>query len=795
LASKFTPKIDTDVASCLKEYGVLATNLARHLDPGNTINRGNIDKLVEKEMYRMSVDARAKQKAADNWAAVAPQFLENVKTIGPKRAVKGLMVHDIGDASNMVSAEGLSKGYFNLVVSGLDKVAEEFGPTITGGQRNKDILRDTVRVLMGATAKLDKSQVLAKAMREALDKVLHLYRDAGGVINHIDNYFPQNHNMVTISKAGRENWKAFITPSLDRTRMTNDAGQPLSDTELGALLDYVYNTITTQGASKHSTPPDFSTRQFSTGMSGRHAMQRVLHFKDADAALTYHDKFGTGDLWGNFTQHIQALATDAALLKNGLDGNEKVQMLQRWSDQAEPGVNMVSVEALWKNMQGFDNNIDSKAINLLEDARNIASAAYMGNVLWASLPDIATNALNRHMNGMKIMPMLTRFFSMDNAADRSALVRAGGGIDAFTSSMGAALRWEDPMGSGLSRRLSDANYRLGGATAWMNRHQHTWTSDFMGMLQDQAHLEFDNLPRQTQTWLKSFGLVDSWDTIRKAPVEEPNGFKILKVSELDDADLAARVLGAINTERNRAQLEPDVRVRAAMNQGMAPTTWGGQALRSFGQFKSFMGTYATNAIGRYLYSQRLSTSDRYAYFLSTIVGMTLLGAVSNQIREILKGKDPLDPLENPKDFWLRAAAQGGSMPLLADLVLEGETRHGRTGLEATFGATGGMVGDIYRNVVQFPLMAGSHTPQENRKIVGGNLERLSFYTPFSSLWWARVGVQRGLRDTILGLADETYAARMQERERNLENRSGQGVWFGYDTDFIDRITPDRAPKF
>src|SRR5690606_231909 len=119
------------------------------------------------------------------------------------------------------------------------------------------------------------------------------FNEAGGVLRKLDNYFPVLHSPAHVMRAvqrlkakkllpqgvtdNKAAWKAFVVPRLDRTRMLNHAtGQPLSDGELDALLDDVFEAIITDGWATRA--PQMRAQGASLRLS--RADPRILHWKD-----------------------------------------------------------------------------------------------------------------------------------------------------------------------------------------------------------------------------------------------------------------------------------------------------------------------------------------------------------------------------------------------------------------------------------------------------------------------------------------------------------------------------------
>ena len=236
-----------------------------------------------------------------------------------------------------------------------------------------------------------------------------------------------------------------------------------------------------------------------------------------------------------------------------------------------------------------------------------------------------------------------------------------------------------------------------------------------------------------------------------------------------DRKIAEKLMGGILDERAFAVLEPDERIRAVTTAGTRRGTLVGEIVRSGFQFKSFAITMiATHMMRVFAQGPIESRISRGTAFLGTHI---MAGAMAIQAKQIIAGKDPRDM--GDRTFWLSALAQGGGLGLYGDLVNSAFSRTGRSFTGDLAGPVLGMVDDGARL-----LNKGYRAALEGEPSTLGSemARRLRQNTPGSSLWFARLGIDRLLWDQIQMAIDPDWrrssSAPKKEPARNTDRSSG-----------------------
>jgi hypothetical protein len=155
---------------------------------------------------------------------------------------------------------------------------------------------------------------MAKAWLDVAEYLRQRFNAAGGAIGKLSGWYaPQFHDAERLLRAGREAWVGHLIRDgvLDRARMLDRQGKPLTEQALRDLLRDIWETITTDGANKAEIGDHFGKG----ALYKRHAEHRVLHFKNADSYLAYTKEFGGADPYSMMLGHISMMSRDIASME------------------------------------------------------------------------------------------------------------------------------------------------------------------------------------------------------------------------------------------------------------------------------------------------------------------------------------------------------------------------------------------------------------------------------------------------------------------------------------------------
>jgi hypothetical protein len=450
---------------------------------------GKINKSVAEEIKQAQDPEAAIQELAANYSRVKREKLVDAVRIAvnmekmqshPNGAVAGLQAllsRDIKMKAGYANIDYLAKTYEKKFLAQFGDALSIFRTRMFGLSQDEEGLRKFVRAVYGET--VDDPEIIkaAESWLEVAEDMRVTFNSKGGSISKNENWlFPQNHDIRAITKAGREEWIAYISNRLDRNKMLDDAGERLDDTQLAESLSYVYDTIISGGMNKAQglTIPKGLGRK----LSRKGSEERFLYFNKADDWLSYQNTFGKGDPLTTLTDHIMARSNDIALVET-LGTNPKVmydalknqaKQLQAQSGKAASEPAVALMDATYKTVSGEINGGDLLTLaDGVQFVRNIQVASKLGGAFLASFTDVATSAITAHYNGMsatKVFKRHMQLFAGGTEEDRKALARMGLIFDTWTGRAHSQNRFSDTYGTGASAKTAEVVLRASALEPW-----------------------------------------------------------------------------------------------------------------------------------------------------------------------------------------------------------------------------------------------------------------------------------------------------------------------------------------
>lgn len=147
-------------------------------------------------------------------------------------------------------------------------------------------------------------------------------------------------------------------------------------------------------------------------------------------------------------------------------------------------------------------------------------------------------------------------------------------------------------------------------------------------------------------------------------------------------------------------------------------------------------------------------------------------------------------MDDPK-FWAAAAMQGGGAGIVGDFLFSPESRFGQDPLTTLLGPSVGLAGDTLSltldNAKQFAY-------GEDVDFARDVVRFMRQYTPGSSIWYARLAIEREIFDQLDLMADQGNARKAWRRMlRKRQKEYGQGYWWRPGESALWDDGPDRAP--
>jgi hypothetical protein len=419
-------------------------------------------------------------------------------------------------------------------------------------------------------------------------------------------------------------------------------------------------------------------------------------------------------------------------------------------------------------------------ISTLHATRDVLTSALLGSAQITSIVDVNTNVFARKMNALPTTNVLMGYLKQLNPLDaehrKFAVYLAAGARDATRTMQGLQRWFGETHGPRWSQILADDVLRVTGMNKWFEAGRNAFIQDYFAQLGRERGLAYDQLPEWRRAAFERHGISpEEWDVIRSADVTGFHGLDYVdwhKVAEKDPGT-ADKLVDAVLREAHSAVLETDAESQSVIRWGR-PGTLAGEFSANVGQFKSFPLALIMSQAERIAeINARKGKASAATYAVSFLAGMTILGAVSMQLKEIVKGKD-LRPMDTP-DFWADAFVQGGGAGVIGDLI--GSVTHDRVnGLSEYLGGPLVSFGEDTAN-----LVGSAFKVDENTGVRGEHFGReatrfLRRYTPGTTIWYLRAALDRMLWDELGERLDPEYGDSYQ-RLQEAAQRQGQDYWW------------------
>lgn len=700
----------------------------------------------------------------------------------------------------------------------LVEVFDTIGPKAFGLMQNKAGTRalvyetfgvDSSKIAPAGMAKAAKDT--AKAWLDTVEEMRKHFNRLGGEIGKLEDWrFPQVHDQLKVAKAKVDPWvNDVLAMGLDRNRYVKTDGNLMNDAEIRAFLKEAWTSIATGGVNKREPG-----RAVGNSMRARrHAESRVLHFAEPEGFLAYQDKYGTDDVYSVMMGHVRTLAREIATLDKF--GPNPDLMFDYWRErilkedvmadpttQGRTEARAATLENLFDYLTGRTQPVANRWIaNTFDTLRSWIVATRMGSGYISSLPDNATMRLTGFVNNIPEVRLARNQLAALNPANRNELAlarRAGLSLDTM---MGEVNRWgTDAFGPRWSKKAANLTMRASGLNAATEARRRAFGVSMMGSVGStvRRYAKLADIKTIDKRVLAGSGITEDIFQIWKLAELEDFGSgndtmltpeSIYRIPDAKLAgkgnpaalrqDAALKLLGMVLDETNMAVVMPDARQRAWLA-SWRKGTWSGEIVASFMLFKGM-----PLAIVRKNWERGVGGMEtkmgKAAYLAAFVAGTTVLGAVAQQIYEMVNGRDPKDMTE--KKFWAAAMLKGGSLGIYGDFLFQVNSSYGNTPLAVLSGPVAGYAEDLI-GLTQGSLVRAA---QGKDTKFGPNAVRfIKNNIPLQNLWYTRAVTDRLIFNRLQELSSPGYLRRTEQR---LKRDYGQKFWWG-----LDDAQPQRAPN-
>jgi hypothetical protein len=521
-------------------------------------------------------------------------------------------------------------------------------------------------------------------------------------------------------------WRDHILPKLDAAR-TFEGAEPEE------FLSNVYSNIVKGKYNPTHFEGDFDF-QGPANRAKKVSRERVLHFKDGDAAYEYNTRYGAETLPATIDRTLRNMGDNIGIMeKLGTNPTAMFDRLAREAEQYAKDNHLKTrklrfARNILKEVDGsLRTPIDNVFAKISLGIRIDEQLSKLGGITLSSSPDIALRAASMRNNGVgwleSEVKSLGLFLSKTDKEDKQFADLIGVTASAYTHDFALDIAsGNSPVGF-LSKSMQKF-YKLTGIE-WFDKKNRTQATAFWGRyLYQNKDLHFDNLNPKLRDVLQENSIdAKLWDLYRKPEHISSFGgkkfinpgdaryfskesiadylvkdIKDLTVREVEDVrDVAEfRLRNYLLNNTADISVSPGAAERAIVNQGYDPNSVAGAGLRMLTQFKSFTVAFTRRAAGRYFYSG-VNTSDVMA-LTQLIASTTFYGYLAGASKDILKGRKPKDPRQYKT--IIAAMTQGGGLGIYGDFLFGEYNRFGGGFLETAGGPAIGSISQFTRVMAQ-----------------------------------------------------------------------------------------------
>jgi hypothetical protein len=520
-----------------------------------------VARIIERNaMEKKAEAARMKRQIAQN-ILVRPRLDAQVKAYmdggyDAATSILNLMEGAQGKvAGSRRSAYSQAQAYEARWSGSLTATVERERPHVMRLLANKDFDNAVTRELWelrdggtpGSTKNSDAAW-LAKTLKAHMEMARTELNSLGAGIGKLDGYAgPQVHDDLAMAKVSATKWADDIMPMLDLDRSFPDA---TSEAEARGIVESIYDTIIT-GVSNGSSPLLTGKRVGPANLATKLGKHRVLHFKDADAAIKYRDMYGRGStIQGIFgtLQHQAKMAgamdmfgpnpeamigSIAARLQLDLKakiagmkpGKARDAITAQMNELASSGGSVARLKAALDIVTGLSSRpVSVTGATVAQNIRTLQGMAKLGGAVLTAMPtDTVTMASAAMFRGQGFWHGMARTLSeFANRKDGKQIsYLLGEGFDGLAGHLSSA--YADGVAGRMSR-LTTNFYKWSGLTGWTDGARAVSVRVIAAHLGQNADKAFADLDPSLRHVLTLNGITDAkWDALRSGDLRQSNG--------------------------------------------------------------------------------------------------------------------------------------------------------------------------------------------------------------------------------------------------------------------------------
>lgn len=697
---------------------------------------------------------------------------------------------------------------FSGLLADLDKAKSH--KDFISGTMDRDIAVEMSRLNKGKEAPTNNSKAvqIAVILKKHMDYGKNLANKYGADIRNLDGYITeQTHDMYKLRTTTVDQWVKDTYSRLDVKKTFGDT----PESKHKGLMEEIYRTLADGEQFKIPIGDNISESYKGTTNIGKtKSRSRVLHFQDADKWMEYNKLYGAGNLRETISDQMVSHAHSAGLMQmmgpnpevvlerviNRLGANKTNEAASRaLADRRGPVYNLL------KTLTGEDSvphNPNGARYGTIW--RYIQSLSKLGGAVLSAVVDIPIAASELRYEGQGFLSaynttLLGGYNNLPKHLREEYALKLGIYNDGLIHDMGMELSGRGGL-DGKASNLMALYFKMNLLTPWTNRMRRNVALSMSGRLGHLADKGWAELEPDLQRTLGLLNITErDWPALSRAvDVDPESGYKFMTPDAVDNLsdeviseiygvpvgegkfdfskystdlktaadvrnDLANRFRSYFVNRTQVAVVAPDARTNAMLRQGLQPGSVAGESMRMIMQFKAFPLAVMHKVMGRQIYGkghrtawEAIQSGSAMMGLAETVVLTTGFGYLAMTAKDLLRGKEPRDPL-NPSTM-MAAMLQGGALGLVGDFVLGTSNRYGHDAFTTLAGPTASVASDAIKLISQ--IRDGDDPSASALNLIKGN-------TPFANLFYTRAAFDYLLFYRMQEYINPGYLQRMEQR--------------------------------
>ena len=677
---------------------------------------------------------------------------------------------------------------------------------------------------LGKSGSVEAKQI-AESIKKIQLRLLKRKNRSGANIGELKNYVVrQSHDTMLLRDAGKAAWVADIKNFIDKEKTFEF--KPIDKTEDEFLSDIFINLQsgnhmkTSEQLHIDGALNKLSGYKTATNLAKSLSGERILHFKDGASSYAYSQKYSRMSLPEAVLNGISHDAQSIGLMET-FGPNPRAMFDRVLKDMETKTKGSIALfdtikrKSLNNQFAELDGTTRARGagkpvLGMKTDFAGIASGyrmlqnmAKLGGATISSFSDITTNAswinsnTERGIFGSYAEAFKFVFDGFKKTEEKKQLAMLlNVGVDTWLGNVHARFGANDS-GPGMIAKAHQMFFRLNGMNWWNSAQKEGLVGMLSADLAVYSGRNFNDIPKQTQRVLNQYGITGvEWQLFRGMNMKAVDGNNYLVPSLIDDLpsskiDLVLRNrTGNLNiTENMRIEFKdelrtklssyfvdsadaaiptPGARERSIMNQGTSRGTVLGEAVRMIGQLKGFPITYVTKGMSRQYHAKGGGASGVIG-LSQMMVGTTMMGYLSMSLKDIIKGKEPMDvfneDFSKSRKVLTRAFLQGGGAGIYGDFVFGKFNEYGQSLTSTALGPSAQVVdsfGEIYAK-----FREGDDASKDLAKFALYN-------TPYINLFYTKTALDYFF---IYGLLEKSKPGYLNKMEARMRKDTEQEFYF------------------